>query len=65
MTTIKPAKNNISNTPNRVFVTIMLDLSKGYDPDDVIDELTIDDHPAIEYFEITDTEIHPLSDRVD
>jgi|TARA_R100000458_G_C8193253_1_gene186272 hypothetical protein len=62
MTTTKPAKNNISNTPNRLYVTLMIDISKGYDPEDVVDELPID-HPAIEYYEVTDIETFVMPDR--
>ncbi len=66
MTTTKPAKNNISNTPNRIFLTLMIDISKGYDPEDVVDELEyyeITDHPAIEYYEVTDIETFVMPDR--
>tara|TARA_R100001015_G_C4596678_1_gene151867 strand:- start:755 stop:952 length:198 start_codon:yes stop_codon:yes gene_type:complete len=63
MTTTKPARNNISNTPNRIILTVMLDLEKGYDPDDVVDELSVDDHPAVSYYEILDMETFVMPDR--
>ena len=40
----------------------MIDISKGYDPEDVVDELPID-HPAIEYYEVTDIETFVMPDR--
>jgi len=57
MSTTKPARNQISKDPTRVFVTIMLDISEGYDPEDVVDELPFDHHTAVEYCEVTDIEV--------
>ena len=63
MSTTKPARNQISKEPTRVFVTIMLDISEGYDPEDVIDELPLDCHDAVEYWEVTFIEVfqHPYT----
>lgn len=59
----KPARNNISNHPTRVYATFQIDILEGYDAEDVIDELVLDEHIAVDYFELTELETHPLNNE--